>query len=513
MPRKKLPERQARRATEGQENIAPTGNTPQTVIQLQELQVRRKFYIRVINRAKNSCAALARRYLGFQWDLPQKERDAISERALRAVTAAIAGKPWDKELEPIAADLGTMRAMIAPAQEQRDVIEKEMKVLARTLPGAEFQRTVKGFGELALAVLVGEAGNLSAYPTDDKLRKRLGLAPFDGFAYSSWRKKRGDRSLSEDEWTQAGYKPARLAEIFSCLTEPLFKHQWMGEKRSGVEGGKPVGRYGEIYAARRARTATSHPDWTPKHSQMDGLRVMTQKLIADLWVAWREGDQLRIAEQSARTIASPSANSLSSQATERSLGHTDGANMAKCWLPTSESIPPKGGAAAKTITPKGNSLIAAAQIQPMKAKVPLPKSAAPCVPSSAEPHSASDDEAKKSVSIETSGILPRSVAQPIQPKAKGHKPKLRAKRNLLAAEPLQPSKVTGRLSNRTKGRIPKTADPSSQIEREAIARVRKNSAKAYSLPARPNSASDEAKVDLAKRPNPVVPADAEIIQP
>jgi hypothetical protein len=58
--------------------------------------------------------------------------------------------------------------------------------------------------------------------------------------------------------------------------EPLFKHQTMRD-----------GPYRAIYDRRRAHTALAHPEWRPIQSHMDGLRIMSQELISDLWSEWR----------------------------------------------------------------------------------------------------------------------------------------------------------------------------------------------------------------------------------
>lgn len=41
--------------------------------------------------------------------------------------------------------------------------------------------------------------------------------------------------------------------------------------------------YRAAYLARRARTAETHPDWTPGHSHNDGLRIASKAILRDLW--------------------------------------------------------------------------------------------------------------------------------------------------------------------------------------------------------------------------------------
>jgi len=248
--------------------------------QLAELQVRRKFYIGVVNKQTNSVKALVRRALGWRFDEEEGGRDRVNKRAGGIVTAALAGKQ-QKEVDAevfgaLAPDLVVVSAAIDPCRKARHKVELEMKKAARKLPVYAWAKGVHGLGELGLAVIVAEVGDLAKYPKKGHLWKRLGLAPHGGKAYSTWRMKGG---LSAEDWTAAGYSPRRRAEVYAVISEPLFRAQSVAQ-----------GPYRAIYDRRREATAIAHEDWTKAHSHMDALRVMTKYLIRDLWVAWRRVD-------------------------------------------------------------------------------------------------------------------------------------------------------------------------------------------------------------------------------
>jgi hypothetical protein len=244
--------------------------------QLMELQVRRKLFIGLANKQTNTAKAAVRRALGWRWDEAEAGRIAVNKKAARIATAALAGKPLKNDdeavLAAVAPDLAVMAMMVSPGEAHRAQIEKEMVRIAKRLPAHAWQKAVVGLGEKALAIIVGEAGNLSRYDHEDKLKKRLGIAPFNGKAFSRWRAEGG---LTAEEWSEAGYSPRRRAEIYAVI-EPLFKHQTMSQ-----------GPYRAIYDRRRVHTAETHPEWRKIQSHMDGLRVMTQELITDLWSEWR----------------------------------------------------------------------------------------------------------------------------------------------------------------------------------------------------------------------------------
>lgn len=247
------------------------------IAEVQELQVRRKHHIKTTNRLTNAGGALVRRALGWNKDAPDAEK--IVGRAAKIVAAFLDGKDDEEEREivgALSADLVVLRQQVEISGAARHKIELEMKRKVRKLPGYAFSQSVKGFGELGFAVIVGEAGDLKKYSTVDKLWKRLGLAPHDGKAFSTWRRTGG---LTAEDWTRAGYAPRRRAEVFSCVQSSLIKHQ--------IKEGQGTGPYGLLWAARRVRTAETHPEWTKGHSAMDAGRVMVKALVSDLWSEWR----------------------------------------------------------------------------------------------------------------------------------------------------------------------------------------------------------------------------------
>ena len=262
---------------------------------LAELQVRRKFYINAVNRQTNAAGALVRRALGWRTEASEDDRESVKGRAARIVAAALAGKPQkaaDAEVaQAVAADLAIVAASIEPLLKVRGEVELQMKKATRRLPVHAWAKGVQGFGELGLAVIVGEAGDLARFPAKGHLWKRFGLAPHQGKAYSTWRSSGG---LTSEDWIAAGYSPRRRAEMFAVIGDPLFRRQSM-----------VGGPYRAVYDRRRAATAISHPDWTKAHSHADALRVMTKFLLRDLWREWRRGHARRAPIEGHCTCASP----------------------------------------------------------------------------------------------------------------------------------------------------------------------------------------------------------------
>jgi hypothetical protein len=147
---------------------------------------------------------------------------------------------------------------------------------------------VPGLGLLGVATIIAETGDLSKYANVAKVWKRLGYAPYNGLAGSTWKRpkwRNGEPALSAEEWTANPFNGKRYGMLFS-ISDSLLRKQWIGKAKTEDGKGKADGKYGEVYAKRREHTAVTHPEWTPKHSQMDGLRIMMKEVIKDLWVEW-----------------------------------------------------------------------------------------------------------------------------------------------------------------------------------------------------------------------------------
>lgn len=221
-------------------------------------------------------------------DMDEKERKREKARCQKIINDARAGKGDPSIISKVAmTDLGR-----APADEERKVAEKEAANLAKSLPVYPFVKDVRGFSENGLAGIIGEAGDLGNYSTFSKLWKRLGFAPYDGLAGSTWkREKWRPRKLTADEWKQNPFSGERYAIIHQYAVW-IRNAQCEAKDKSGTLYGRPTGHYGALYVRRREDTARTHPDWTMQHAHMDALRYMMKKFLRDLWRAWRATTQV-----------------------------------------------------------------------------------------------------------------------------------------------------------------------------------------------------------------------------
>ena len=220
-------------------------------------------------------------------DMEEKEREKINSYVKTLIKDVRAGKD-----SPFVGVVQTSDAARQPADDMRKLCEKQMEHLMEQLPVFEWCEAIRGIGALGVATIIAETGDLSNYPNVAKVWKRLGFAPYDGLAGSSWKRDSWrPRTLSKEEWIENPFSGQRYALIFQVGLW-LRNAQWIGKSKTDDGKGKPNGLYGEIYAKRRAHTAAAHPDWSDGHADKDAIRVMMKEFLKRLWLAWREQEYI-----------------------------------------------------------------------------------------------------------------------------------------------------------------------------------------------------------------------------
>jgi hypothetical protein len=184
-------------------------------------------------------------------------------------------------------------------EQERKAVEKTMVKEAKKLPVYEWVDSVRGFGALGFAQIVGEAGDLGNYATVSRLWKRMGLAVIDG-----GRQRRVTGAAALDH----GYCPSRRSVMWN-VGDAMF--------RAG-------GEYADLCRARKERErekaaeegltvcpAAKIPAKDKENYRSDGhihnraKRYMEKRLLRDLWRAWRDyGQAGQIAHESQLDVAS-----------------------------------------------------------------------------------------------------------------------------------------------------------------------------------------------------------------
>jgi len=268
-------------------------NVAGLVISIRAAHRRRRYAMKVQQKIDRAQEAYFRiNHTNWRGDMDEKAREAIRKQ-VAAIIKAARNDEGDPDLVELVKGTDLSRG---PYDNLRQKTEKAMEAAAKQLPVYPWIENVRGAGALGLATIVaevaaikpsGEFATFSDYSSPAKVWKRLGFAPYDGHAGSTWKRTTWrPRALSADEWISNPFSGERYALMIQIATW-LINAQWQSAKKAGGDTGKPTGPYGQIYADRRTHTAQTHPDWTKGHSHSDAVRVTMKTFLKDLWEQWK----------------------------------------------------------------------------------------------------------------------------------------------------------------------------------------------------------------------------------
>lgn len=263
---KSLTSRQPSRAAKAEVELPDVG---EAINLIRAWHRQRCFAMEQRKRIDLSLGSFLRMMLGWSQALPDAERKVIAEQVQELIATGDAD-----------GDFSAVILASVAARKPFDDIEakalKEMTALAKALPvWAAFGDGVRGFGAGSLAVIVGEAGDLSNYSTVAKLWKRMGLAVMDGVRQGGLGKGAG-----AEAWIEHGYNPLRRSRMWN-IGDALIKGNRDGEYRSA-------------YLARKEYELARDPECKPIKAHRRAQRYMEKRLLKHLWQAWRQtGEHLK----------------------------------------------------------------------------------------------------------------------------------------------------------------------------------------------------------------------------
>jgi len=233
---------------------------------LKELQAQRVAVVRMVLRINNQAGALVRRFLGWSLDKPEKERAAIAKASAAAIKKIESGEIPDG-FESVAVFVLTSQESCKPFDRIKSSLEKQMQAAAKKLPAYQWCDSIRGFGALGLAIIVGECGNLSNYDNPSKLWKRCGLAPNDCYY------------MITKSGAEAFAKPKRRRSAIFTIGDSLIK----GNRNDGE-----LLTYCKVYADRKAYELARNDEMSKMHAHRRAQRYMEKRLLRDLWNEWRK---------------------------------------------------------------------------------------------------------------------------------------------------------------------------------------------------------------------------------
>lgn len=205
-----------------------------------------------------------------------------------AMKAGKTPKKIDPEFDEFAAHINAMLAAREPFVNVEAAQIKIMEKAVQKLPiWTDWAEGVRGLGAKSLAVVIGETGDLSGYPSHSHVWKRCGLAVIDGNRQGGLRK-----GSSADAWIEHGYNRQRRSMIW-VIGDTMIKAQVRKVKDAeGEDTGarEAIGPYGEAYLQRKKYELERDPDMKPIVAHRRAQRYMEKRLLKHLWQAWRRAN-------------------------------------------------------------------------------------------------------------------------------------------------------------------------------------------------------------------------------
>jgi len=248
--------------------MKPRVGLPDLVAVIRDLQRQRVTLQRSRIMIDNRLVANVATIQGYHAGMEETERKERFDRARKEIERV---KVEEKNESDKSVDIGPLVPSVSLARDGFYKMEKNIELLmekhAKQLPIYPWLRLTdqRGFGLLSLAIVIGEAGDLSNYANPGKLWRRMGCAPYEGTAgmlMGSTHRMRKD--LSSEEWEDYGYSPRRRSVVY-VISEALLKGN--GAREANPQTGKPAipaGPYAARYVQKKAEAiARDDSEWTP----------------------------------------------------------------------------------------------------------------------------------------------------------------------------------------------------------------------------------------------------------
>lgn len=180
-----------------------------------------------------------------------------------------------------------------PLAAQRDLYEKQLRKAIKRLPVFEWAKSIKGFGDISFATIVGECGDIGSYKSVSAVWKRLGLAVINGH-----RQGNPGKGATADDWIVEGYNKQRRSVSFVAREHVIGgMGKWRPEFGADVDADDDLTHYQKAYA-KRARIEAVKLDLPvtlsekgkesyKKHVSMRAHRYVEKMLIKHLYIEWR----------------------------------------------------------------------------------------------------------------------------------------------------------------------------------------------------------------------------------
>ena len=256
---------------------------------LMKSQRTRRNVIKQMNRQRSGCNAYVASLLGYNSYQDVKERKAVWNKAAKIFdcygdVAAVNKITGSKKITTDIIDgaglfIVETKKSLKSFADLRKIVEKQMIDYVQQLPIIDWWNAEKGRSYLGLAVIIGEAGDLSNYANPAKLWKRLCVAVIDGVRQGGLSK-----GSAKELWIEHGYNKRRRSVLWTigdCLLKVNGKD---GQYKKLYDEQKE--RYLKRFKKEWIEEGHKASTFKPGHAHNCAQRYMEKRLLRDLWNAW-----------------------------------------------------------------------------------------------------------------------------------------------------------------------------------------------------------------------------------
>ena len=287
----------------------PTAETTATIDDIIELHRQRQSNIRAKTKLILQAKALLRSALcsdaDFEDDNTKVEtttafgtqRRKLTKSAMKRVDDAYAAAKEDPAT-PAGLMIAPFIGGIDLFEARQAQIEKQMVKLAKTLPVYPWAKSVKGFGDISFATIVGECGDIGTYKSIAAVWKRLGLAVIHGNRQGA-----PGTGASAEDWVEHGYNKERRSVSWNARQHVIGgMGKWRPMFGEDVRDNPDLTEYQCVFAEQARKhmpncprkdgstdiqMSTSGKESYSSWAANRAHRYVEKRLIKHLYLAWR----------------------------------------------------------------------------------------------------------------------------------------------------------------------------------------------------------------------------------
>lgn len=244
-----------------------------TIATIREAYRRRQAWHRAEKSLTIQCSAICRRFTGIAGESAQALAKQV--KMAQEILKRIENGDSNETEFPAALACAPLLTARNGIRSQREELDNTLFKMAESLPIATWVKTVRGFGMLNLAKIIGETANyepetgrlrcIGDYKSVSALWKRMGLAVIDG---ERQQRKTGPLGIAH------AFNPERRSVVWN-LADTMIK--------ANKKEGDP---YRASYEKEKARQLAA--GLTKAHAHNRAARYMTKEALKHLWIEWRK---------------------------------------------------------------------------------------------------------------------------------------------------------------------------------------------------------------------------------